>query len=87
LLVDVLPLRDVVLLVVIAFSRTNLHFDLQRNVVQLLRVSDLQNANSVRQCAQLLVSDLHCLWVAVLQVEPVEHFATLILAVKYHVSP
>ena len=55
--VDVLPGGDLVGGFVLTVGRTELHLDLERNVVQLSAILTLDHASSVADCGQLLVTD------------------------------
>ena len=67
--IDVLVCRNFVGSFVLAFRRAQLHLDLERNVVQLCGVGNLQNANSMADRGQLLVADFlsSCIRIAKVQ--------------------
>ena len=75
--VDVLPRGDLVGGFVLTIGRTELHLDLQRDVVQLSAVLALDHAGRVADCGQLLVTNFLCGRVGVAQVQTAIDLLTL----------
>lgn len=71
-----------VFLIVRLFLQTN--FDLERNVVQLLGVSDVEHADTVTQGRKLLVSNFDSLLRSAIQVEPDRAGSTFIFTIRNH---
>jgi hypothetical protein len=80
--INILEAINLVLVLVAALTFTDADRDLHRLTVKLLAVLQIQNANCVAYCRQLLHRNLACCGTIVLQIEPRKNLPAGTLSVQ-----